>query len=247
MKKGMPKKRADTLLVEQRLAESREQAHALILAGKVFCGDRRVEKAATPLPGNASLHLVQGLPFVGRGGVKLEHALHHFFLEVKERVILDVGASVGGFTHCLLKQGAARVYALDVGYGQLAHRLRQDSRVVVMERVNARYPFPLPEEVSLITADVSFISLTKVLPSVVKHLRADGHILALVKPQFEAGPKEVGRRGVVRDPQVHATVVGRFCLWGIGQGWCLQGITPSPILGDAGNREFFVLLQLPLD
>ena len=246
MKKGILKKRADTLVVEQGLATSREQARALIMAGKVFCRDHRVEKAASPLPRDVRLHLAQARRFVSRGGMKMEHALRHFSMNVQKMVVLDVGASAGGFTHCLLEYGATRVYALDVGYGQIDYRLRQDSRVVVMERVNARHPFHLPDEVDCITVDVSFISLTKVLPSVVKHLRAGGHIMALVKPQFEAGPNDVGRHGVVRDPRVHAAVIGRVCLWCIGHGWRLHGITASPILGNAGNREFFVLFQLPV-
>ena len=160
-------------------------------------------------------------------------------MDVKGMVALDVGASTGGFTHCLLTGGAQRVYSLDVGYGQMDYRLRQDPRVVVMERVNARYPFSLGEEVDLATVDVSFISLTMVLPSVVTHLKEGGAIVALVKPQFEARREEVGRRGVIRDPRVHARVLGRVIAWVIGRGFRLRGLVPSPITGDKGNREFF--------
>jgi 23S rRNA (cytidine1920-2'-O)/16S rRNA (cytidine1409-2'-O)-methyltransferase len=157
-------------------------------------------------------------------------------------VALDVGASTGGFTHCLLQRGARRVYALDAGYGQLDYRLRQDPRVVSLERVNARYPFPLEEDVDLATVDVSFISITRVLPSVSSHLRRGGLIVGLVKPQFEARRAEVGRGGVVRDPRVHARVLGRVIAWAISNGFRLRDLVPSPITGDRGNREYFVLL-----
>ena len=239
----MAKQRADTLLVQRELASSREQARALILAGQVFADDRRVEKPGTWLSAEGPLRVVQGSRYVGRGGLKLEHALRAFQLKVHDAVAMDIGASTGGFTHCLLEHGARRVYALDVGYGQLDYRLRRDSRVVVRERVNARYPFPLPEHVDLVTADVSFISLLKVVPPAAQHLRPGGPLVALVKPQFEAGRSQVGKGGVVRDPAIHAAVLGRVCLWAIAQGFRVRGITPSPLEGDAGNREFFVLLE----
>jgi 23S rRNA (cytidine1920-2'-O)/16S rRNA (cytidine1409-2'-O)-methyltransferase len=160
-------------------------------------------------------------------------------------VALDVGASTGGFTDCLLQRGAGRVYALDVGRGQLDHRLRLDPRVVAMERVNARHPFTLPQAVGLATVDVSFISLRLVLPEIALRLDTGGMIVALVKPQFEAERGEVGRGGVIRDARVHARIVGRLLLWAVRQGFRLRGLTPSPIVGDAGNREFFVLLAPP--
>ena len=156
---------------------------------------------------------------------------------------LDVGASTGGFTHCLLQAGAKKVYALDVGYGQLDYRLRQDPQVVVMERVNARYPFPLESVVDLATVDVSFISLTRVLPSVAAHLREGGPIVALVKPQFEARRDEVGRGGVIRDPRVHARVLGRVIAWAVNNSFRLIDLVPSPITGEQGNREFFILVS----
>lgn len=240
---GMAKRRADTLLVQRGLAPSPEQARALILAGQVFTEDQRVEKPGTWLSAESPLRVAQGPRYVGKGGLKLEHALFAFHLEVRDAVALDIGASTGGFTHCLLEHGARRVYALDVGYGQLDYRLRHDSRVVVMERVNARYPYPLSEGVDLVTADVSFISLLKVVPPAAQHLRGRGHVVALVKPQFEARQHQVGKGGVVRDPAVHAAALGKVCLWAIDQGFRIRGITPSPLEGDAGNREFFVLLE----
>lgn len=237
------KKRIDRLLVERGLALSREKAQAIVMAGQVLVNDRLVTKAGTLVPEEALILLKTQLPYVGRGGIKLAHALRELHLDVADAVALDVGASTGGFTDCLLKSGSLRVYALDVGYGQLDFRLRSDPRVVVLERLNARYPFSLPEQVDLATADVSFISLTKVLPSVAQHLKEGGLLLALIKPQFEAERGQIGKGGVIRDPRVHARVLGRFILWAIGQGWRLRGLVASPILGDAVNREFFVLLE----
>lgn len=238
-----PRRRADILLVELGLAPTRVRAQALILEGRVYCGEQPVPKPSSLLPAGAPLRVTEGARYVSRGGLKLEAALRHFALDVAGRVALDVGASTGGFTDCLLQHGARRVYAVDVGYGQMASTLRTDPRVVVMERVNARYPFPLTEQVDLVTADVSFISLTLVLPPSLEHLRPGGHVVALVKPQFEAGRKEVGRGGVVRDPNMHAAVLARFVRWAIEQGLRVRGVISSPITGDAGNREFLVLLQ----
>jgi len=238
------KRRIDLLLVERGLAESREKAQALIMAGLVFVGERPALKPGALVPEDAPLEVRGRLPYVGRGGIKLAYALDAFRLDVSEMVALDVGASTGGFTDCLLKRGAKRVYALDVGHGQLDYRLRQDPRVVVMEGTNARYPFRLPERVDLATVDVSFISLTKVLPSVREHLKEGGFIIALVKPQFEARREEVGRGGVIRDPLLHSAILGRVALWAVDNGFRVRNLTPSPILGDAGNREFFLLLTL---
>jgi 23S rRNA (cytidine1920-2'-O)/16S rRNA (cytidine1409-2'-O)-methyltransferase len=237
------KKRADLLLTERGLAESREQAQALIMAGEVFTPAGLVPKPGTPVAEDTPLEVRGRLPYVGRGGVKLAHALDQFGLHVEGLTALDVGASTGGFTDCLLQRGARRVYAVDVGHGQLSQKLRQDPRVVVMEKVNARYPFPLPEPVDIVTVDVSFISLTMVLPPVLEHLKSGGHAAALVKPQFEAKRGEVGRGGVVKDPKVHARVLGKMVLWAVEHKLRVRNICPSPILGDAGNREFFLLLQ----
>jgi 23S rRNA (cytidine1920-2'-O)/16S rRNA (cytidine1409-2'-O)-methyltransferase len=241
------RKRADLLLVERQLAESREQAQTLIMEGLVFSPSGRVLKPGSSLPDTTPLEVRGRLPYVSRGGLKLAHALDAFSLTVAGRVALDVGASTGGFTDCLLQRGAARVYALDVGHGQLDYRLREDPRVVVMERQNARYPFPLPEPVDLAVVDVAFISLELVLPSVLEHLGPGRPLIALVKPQFEARKGEVGRGGVVKDPLVHARVLGRFVSWAVDRGLRLRNLCASPVLGDAGNREFFALLQQPGD
>ena len=243
--KRLARKRADLLLVDRGLADSREQAQTLIMEGLVFAPSGRVAKASSTLLPTTVLEVRGRLPYVSRGGLKLAHALDFFDLSVKELVALDVGASTGGFTDCLLQRGAQQVYALDVGYGQLDRRLREDPRVTVMERCNARYVFELPHPVDLITMDVSFISLTMVIPSALEHLRQGCHLVALVKPQYEARKSEVGRRGVIKDPQVHAKVLGRCIAWAVGHGLRVRNLCASPILGDAGNREFFLLLQTP--
>jgi 23S rRNA (cytidine1920-2'-O)/16S rRNA (cytidine1409-2'-O)-methyltransferase len=240
------------MLVERGLAESRERAQALILEGLVYTSRGQVLKPSSLIPVDAALETRSGLPYVGRGGLKLAHALDRFGMDVSGLVVLDVGASTGGFTDCLLQRGARNVIALDVGHGQLDYRLRMDPRVTVMEKTNARYPFSLPPEVAggaedgaveLATVDVSFISLTMVLAPVAQHVAPRGAIIALVKPQFEARRGEVGRGGVIKDPRVHARVLGRVILWVISNGFRLRDLVPSPILGDAGNREFFVLLR----
>ena len=213
--------------------------------GLVFTPSGRVDKPGSQLLESTSLEVRGSLPYVGRGGLKLAHALDCFGLPVQELVVLDVGASTGGFTDCLLQRGAQRVYALDVGYGQLDYRLRRDQRVVVIEKCNARYPFKLDENVDLVTVDVSFISLTMVIPSALEHLKSGRYLVALVKPQFEARKTEVGRGGVIKDPQVHARVLGRSIAWAVGHGLRLRNLCASPILGDAGNREFFLLLENP--
>jgi 23S rRNA (cytidine1920-2'-O)/16S rRNA (cytidine1409-2'-O)-methyltransferase len=235
--------RADSLLVSQGLAETRNQARALLLAGEVFIGTQRVEKPGSQVATGAQLRVRGRSPFVGRGGVKLSSALAAFNLNVTDLTALDVGASTGGFTDCLLQRGTRHVYAVDVGYGQLAERLRSNPRVTVMERVNAREPFALPGRVGLLVSDVSFISLRLVLPPSLEHLSPGGYALVLVKPQFEVGKGQVAKGGVVRDPMIHAQVVGSFCVWAISQGLRFLGVRPSPIEGDKGNREFFVLLQ----
>jgi len=237
----------DVLLVQRGLAESREKAQAIIMAGSVVVGERPALKAGTLVAPGADIRVLAGPQYVGRGGEKLAHALDAFAVDVGGLTAVDVGASTGGFTDCLLQRGATRVYAVDVGRGQLDWRLRRDPRVVVMEGVNARNLTPFLEKCDLATIDVSFISLEKVLPAVVAVLREGASIVALVKPQFQARRQEVGKGGVVRDPQVHAAVLGRFIAWCAGHRLRLLGLTTSPLLGPAGNREFFVLLGIPAE
>ena len=224
--------------------ESRAKAQALIMAGEVVVAGKPVTKSGTLVNEEAAITILEPPPFVGRGGVKLDYALDQFRLDVSAKVVADIGASTGGFTDCLLKRGASRVYAIDVGYGQLDYRLRQDPRVVVMERVNARYPISLPERVDLATTDLSFISVEKVIPSIVKLLKSSGYLLVLFKPQFEAKREEVGKGGVIKQPIVHARVLGRFIAWITEHGFRLGGLVASPISGASGNKEFFVLLRL---
>jgi len=239
---GTRRQRLDAVLVARQLAESLEQAQGAILAGEVFVNGRRVDKAGAPVPADAVVTIQSHRPqYVSRGGLKLEHALRTFGLAVTGMVALDVGASTGGFTDCLLQHGAARVYAVDVGTGQLHWRLRQDPRVVPRERTHGAQvdETVVPEVVDLATADVSFISLERVLPAVAARVRPDGTILALVKPQFEARRAQV-RKGVVRSAQVHRQVLRRFVTWVRGQGWGVAGVVPSPLPGPEGNLEFFV-------
>lgn len=234
--------RADELLVARGLAENRSRARALIMAGAVRSGDRVVDKPGTPLPPDAPLALRERPRFVSRGGEKLDWALKKFGLDVRDWVCADFGASTGGFTDVLLQRGAARVYAIDVGYGQLDYRLRQDPRVVVLDRTNVRYLESLPEPIDLVTIDVSFISLALVLPAAVRVLGPDGTCVALIKPQFEAGREKVGKGGVVRDPRVHREVLRRVLVEAQRLGFTVRGLTPSPIRGPAGNAEFLVWL-----
>ena len=238
------KRRADQLLVEQGLAESRAKAQALILAGLVSCGERRVDKPGDQLGADVALALKErDHPWVSRGGVKLAHALDHFAIEVGDHVALDIGASTGGFTEVLLSRGARRVYAVDVGHGQLAWKLRQDPRVVVREKLNARYltRADIPEPIDIITCDASFIGLSTVLPAPLALAADRAQLVALVKPQFESGPGHIGKGGVVRDPEVHRDVCERAAAWVAGQpGWMVVGIAESPILGPEGNREFLL-------
>jgi 23S rRNA (cytidine1920-2'-O)/16S rRNA (cytidine1409-2'-O)-methyltransferase len=240
----LTKQRVDQLLVERGLAESRAKAQALILAGLVYAGDRRIDKAGDRLAAEAAL-AVKGRdhPWVSRGGVKLAHALDHFGIDVSGRIALDIGASTGGFTDVLLARGARLVYAVDVGHGQLAWKLRQDPRVVVRERVNARALTreQIPEAVEIITCDASFIGLATVLPAPLALAAAHAALVALVKPQFEAGREFVGKGGVVRDPAVHSSVCDRAAAWLVAQpGWAVEGVVESPILGAEGNREFLL-------
>ena len=239
----MLKVRADQLLVARELAESRTKAQALILAGSVFSGDRRVAKAGDLLPEDAPLE-VKGRdhPWVSRGGVKLDHGLTHFGLDVTGAVALDVGSSTGGFTDVLLSRGAAKVYAVDVGTNQLAWKLRQDPRVIVHEQTNARYldASVVPEQVDVVVCDASFIALSKVLGPALGLAKPGAKLVALIKPQFEAGRAEVGKGGVVRDPVVHSRVCDSAIEWVGSQGWRVLGVTESPITGPEGNVEFLL-------
>ena len=231
-------------MVLKGLVDSRRQAVSLLMAGMVELDGRRMLKPGLMVQDDSSLIVIQKPTFVSRGGTKLAHALNFFELDVKNLQIMDIGASTGGFTDCLLQNEAKMVYAIDVGFGQLAYKIRSDPRVVVMEKLNARYPFKLQNKVDMIVIDVSFISLTKILGSIVNHLKIDGLLLSLVKPQFEAKIEEVGKNGIIKDPTIHARILGRFINWSNKKGWDLIGVTPSPILGVKGNREFFVLHKI---
>ena len=237
------RQRADELLVARGLAESRNQARALILAGQVRSGDRLVDKAGMMLDSDAELSVLRRPRFVSRGGEKLAHALDVFGVEVTGLVCADFGASTGGFTDVLLQRGAERVYAIDVGYGQIDYRLRQDPRVVVLERTNVRYLEQLPEPVDLVTIDVSFISLRLVLPAALRVMGPTGRCIPLIKPQFEAGRAQVGRGGVVRDPRVHEAVVRGVLMEANQLGLVPVALTRSPLTGPAGNVEFLALLE----
>ncbi len=239
----MAKTRADQLLVSQGLAESRTRGQALILAGNVFVGDRRVAKAGDLLADDAVL-TVKGRdhPWVSRGGVKLAHGLAHFGFDVTGAAALDVGSSTGGFTDVLLTKGAARVYAIDVGTNQLAWKLRSDDRVIVHEQTNARELTTaiVPEPIDIVVCDASFIGLAKVLDAALDLARPGAMLVALVKPQFEAGRGEVGKGGVVRDPAIHARVCAEAAAWVESKGWRVLGVETSPITGPEGNVEFLL-------
>jgi len=242
------KARADQLLVDRGLAESRARAQALILAGLVFSGERKIEKAGQSLAADAPLE-VRGKehPWVSRGGVKLAHALEHFGWDVGGAVALDVGSSTGGFTDVLLQKGAAKVFAIDVGTNQLAWTLRQDPRVVVHEKTNARYltAETVTEPVDMIVCDASFISLAKVLDKALDFAKPGGRLIALVKPQFEAERGEIGKGGVVRDPAVHGRVCRDAADWMRSRGWEVEGVAESPITGPEGNVEFLLAARRP--
>jgi 23S rRNA (cytidine1920-2'-O)/16S rRNA (cytidine1409-2'-O)-methyltransferase len=235
--------RIDRLMVEKGIAVSRQRAQAMIMAGNVLVNSQLVEKSGYLVSESSDITLKgEALPYVSRGGLKLEKALESFEVSVQDRICLDVGASTGGFTDCLLQHGAARVYAVDVGYGQLAWQLRQDSRVTPIERMNIR-SMPrsmLPEPVDLVTIDVSFISLKIVVPAVMKFMRQSAPIIALIKPQFEVGKGRVGKGGVVRDPLQHESVVNELNRFFKDSGWTSLPVVPSPILGPSGNREFLI-------
>jgi len=243
MKDKSPKRRLDVLLVDRGLAASRERARALILAGAVLVNEEPADKAGALIAEGAAVRVRgEDHPYVSRGGVKLRGALDAFGIGVEGLAALDVGASTGGFTDCLLQAGARRVYAVDVGYGQIAWKLRNDPRVVLFERTNIRHfqGVGVDDPVDIATIDTSFISLRHVVPPTLRFVRDGGAILALVKPQFEAGKAEVGKRGVVRDPAVHARVVEELKTFFAEQGLSVKGSCESPLAGPEGNREFFI-------
>lgn len=237
--------RIDQLLVDRGLVESRAKAQALIMAGLVLLGDKRVDKPGTQVPLDAAVELKgQDHPWVSRGGQKLDHAIREFSLDVTGRIALDVGASTGGFTDVLLTHGAAKVFAVDVGHGQLAWKLRSDPRVVVMERTNARHLTRqmVPDAIAMVVCDASFIGLRTVLPAALALVQPGALLVALIKPQFEVGRDRVGKGGVVRDPALHDEVCQTMRDWLAGlPGWQVLGISPSPILGPEGNREFLLV------
>jgi len=248
----MGKERLDRLLVERGIVKSRERAKALIMAGKVVVNGRVVDKAGALIPPDSSIEVKgEDIPYVSRGGLKLETAIKEFGLDVSGFVCLDIGASTGGFTDCLLKHGARRVYAVDVGRGQLDWSLRRDERVISIERFNARYltEKEVPEKVDLITVDVSFISLKKILPVVKRFLKPDGKVVALIKPQFELSKREVDRwRGVIKDPELHRRAIESVLSFSRSVGLYPEKITVAKPRGPKGNREFLVLLsQIPDD
>lgn len=239
----MPKIRADQMIVERGLAESRARAQALIMAGLAFVGDRKIDKAGQMLADDAEI-IMKGRdhPWVSRGGIKLDHALAELGWDVCGAVAIDVGSSTGGFTDVLLSRGAARVYAVDSGSNQLAWKLRQDERVIVHEQTSARILTAehIPEPVDMIVCDASFIALSKVLPVPLSFARSGARLVALVKPQFEAERQEVGKKGVVRDPTVHARVCDAAADWIVSMGWRVEAMLTSPITGPEGNVEFLL-------
>jgi 23S rRNA (cytidine1920-2'-O)/16S rRNA (cytidine1409-2'-O)-methyltransferase len=240
------RKRLDKLLVERGISTSRERAAALIMTGAVIVGERVVDKAGMLVNEDCEVRIKgEENPYVSRGGLKLAHALQVFGIQVKDLVVLDVGASTGGFTDCLLHEGAKKVYALDVGYGQLAWRLRNDKRVVAIERTNIRHfdGSHISDDLDMATIDTSFISLKLVIPAAMRLLKDDAVILALIKPQFEVGKEEVGRRGVVTSPALHEKVITDIELFCRGLCLAVLATCESPLLGPAGNKEFFIYLK----
>lgn len=240
------KKRIDVLLFERGLAPSREKARTLIMAGSVYVNNQKFDKPGDTVSDDAEIE-VRGstLKYVSRGGLKLEKAMQLFPIDLNGKICMDIGASTGGFTDCMLQNGAQKVYSVDVGYGQLAWQLRQDPRVVNLERTNARYLTreQVPEEIDFFSVDVSFISLRIILPAVRPLLRDGGQAVCLIKPQFEAGREKVGKKGVVRDRAVHEEVVETICLFAVENGYSVLGLTFSPVKGPEGNIEYLVYLE----
>jgi len=241
------KVRLDRLLVERDICQTRERARALIMSGAVFVGGARMDKAGAPVLPDADIRIEgEDNPYVSRGGLKLERALREFDIDVTERVILDVGASTGGFTDCLLQKGARKVYALDVGYGQLAWKLRTDTRVVCIERTNIRYfeGAGIEDAIDMATVDAAFISLKLVIPAVLKLIKQNNAvIIALIKPQFEAGRGEVEKHGVIKKPEVHQRVIDEMKEFCRGLDLTVVGVVESPLVGPKGNKEFFIYLK----
>jgi 23S rRNA (cytidine1920-2'-O)/16S rRNA (cytidine1409-2'-O)-methyltransferase len=240
------KERLDVLLVKRNLAESREKAKAIIMSGNVFVEGQREDKAGTTFSDEVSIEIKgHTLPYVSRGGLKLEKAIHNFDVELEDKVCTDVGSSTGGFTDCMLQNGARKVYAIDVGRGQLAWKLRQDERVVCMEKTNIRYVTPedLGETIDFSSIDVSFISLTKVLLPIRNYLREKGQIVALIKPQFEAGREKVGKKGVVREKSTHVEVIDMVKDYALSIGFDILNLEFSPIRGPEGNIEYLIHLE----
>jgi len=231
-------------MFEKGLTESREKAKAIILGGNVLVNGLTVDKAGEMVKESASIEVLKKLPYVSRGGIKLEEAIKSFNVSVKDKTAMDVGASTGGFTDCLLQNGAARVYAVDVGYGQFSWRLRNDPRVVLLEKTNIRYleKNAIKDSIDISTIDVSFISLLKVIPNVLKFLSPGKEIIALIKPQFEAGRKDVGKGGVIRDETIRQDVIGKIRDWAVNMGLDVRGIIKSPITGPKGNIEYLIYL-----
>lgn len=240
------KERLDILLVKRGLAPSREKAKAMIMEGNVFVENQREDKAGTAIPENAKIEIKGNtLKYVSRGGLKLEKAMNHFDIELQNKVCMDIGASTGGFTDCMLQNGASKVYAIDVGYGQFAWKLRNDERVVCLEKTNVRYVTheQVPDEGDFASIDVSFISLTKVLPAVLGVLGEKGQLVCLIKPQFEAGREKVGKKGVVRDSSVHREVIEMIVEYVRTQSLGILGLDFSPIKGPEGNIEYLIYLD----
>ncbi len=240
------KKRLDILVTERGLAESREKAKTLIMAGQVYVDGQKADKPGDTFSEDAAVEVRgKGLPYVSRGGLKLEKAMREFGLQLQGRTCMDIGASTGGFTDCMLQNGAQRVYSVDVGYGQLAWSLRTDPRVVNLERTNARYLTreQVPEEIGFFSVDVSFISLTLILPAVRPLLAEHGQAVCLIKPQFEAGREKVGKKGVVRDKSVHEEVIEKIRSFALENGFSVLGLTFSPVKGPEGNIEYLIYLE----
>ena len=246
----MAKKRLDLLLVENGLAESRERAKTMIMEGNVLVDEKKIDKCGTLVKEEAKIRLLkEDFPFVSRGGLKLKKAIESFNIDLNEKTAADIGASTGGFTDCMLQNGAIKVYAIDVGYGQLAWKLRQDDRVVNLERVNIRYVTEenIPELLDFISIDVAFISLEKVLPVAKKFLKDDGKIVALIKPQFEAGKDKVGKKGVVKDANIHIEVINKIIAFCRTEKLSIIDLTFSPIKGPEGNIEYLIYLEKNLN
>lgn len=240
------KKRLDILVTESGLAESREKAKTLIMAGQVYVNNQKADKPGDTFPEDAQVEVRgKGLQYVSRGGLKLEKAMKEFGLTLQDKTCMDVGASTGGFTDCMLQNGARKVYSVDVGYGQLAWSLRTDPRVVNLERTNARYLTreQIPEEIHFFSVDVSFISLTIILPAVRPLMAENGQAVCLIKPQFEAGREKVGKKGVVRDQAVHQEVIEKIRQFSLENGFSVLGLTFSPVKGPEGNIEYLIYLE----